>query len=233
MVILNDVKNSDKVTLIVHRKAGAENMEPAVKRGIKSGVHALNNGVIQGHGWIYLMLAREIRNAAITSSHGRESMAMEAAADVMEDVYKTLAINAGQDPIDSLISAKKLLANGTNVEKIVPEKLFNSILERAMEASVSMLRTDEVFSVKPLGGPGNFSSSSGITVYTSDGCPYCTQAKEYLRSKGVSFREVNVSRDPSGVQEMMSVSGQTGTPVTVIKGQAVVGFDRARLDSLL
>mgnify|MGYP003681957836 CR=1 FL=1 len=32
---------------------------------------------------------------------------------------------------------------------------------------------------------------------------------------------------------MIRDSGQTGTPVTVIKGQAVVGFDKARLDSLL
>jgi hypothetical protein len=29
------------------------------------------------------------------------------------------------------------------------------------------------------------------------------------------------------------LGGQTGIPVTIIKGPAVVGFDRARLDSLL
>ena len=233
MVLLNDVKNPNKVTLIVHRKNGIGNMELAVNKGIGNGINALDSGVIPGHGWIYLLMAQKIRNEAVGSSDGRETLAMQAAADVMEDMYKALASNAGQDPIDSLIAAKKMLAQGKDVEKVVPADMFHSIIERAMDSSISMLRTDEVFSMKSLGSAGVSGGSSGITVYTSDGCPYCTQAKAYLSSKGVSFREVNVSRDPSAVQEMMSVSGQTGTPVTVIKGQAVVGFDRARLDALL
>ena len=32
---------------------------------------------------------------------------------------------------------------------------------------------------------------------------------------------------------MINVSGQTGTPVTVIKGEVVVGFDEARLNQLI
>jgi len=42
-----------------------------------------------------------------------------------------------------------------------------------------------------------------------------------------------VGRDPTAAAEMVRLSGQQGVPVTVINGQSVVGFDRARLDQLL
>lgn len=42
-----------------------------------------------------------------------------------------------------------------------------------------------------------------------------------------------MGRDPAAAAEMVRLSGQRGVPVTVINGQPVVGFDRARLDHLL
>ena len=42
-----------------------------------------------------------------------------------------------------------------------------------------------------------------------------------------------MGRDPAAAAEMVRLSGQRGVPVTVINGQPVVGFDRARLDQLL
>jgi S1-C subfamily serine protease len=49
----------------------------------------------------------------------------------------------------------------------------------------------------------------------------------------VKFTEYDVSRDEKAAGEMVAVSGQMGVPVTVIDGQVVVGFDRARLQALL
>lgn len=57
--------------------------------------------------------------------------------------------------------------------------------------------------------------------------------KEYLSRQSISFREVDVARDPAAAAEMVRVSGQQGVPVTVIDGQAVVGFDRSRLDYII
>jgi S1-C subfamily serine protease len=50
---------------------------------------------------------------------------------------------------------------------------------------------------------------------------------------GVSFKEYDVSLDRAAAQEMVDLTGQMGVPVTVIDGQAVIGFDRARLQTLL
>jgi S1-C subfamily serine protease len=57
--------------------------------------------------------------------------------------------------------------------------------------------------------------------------------KEFLSQQAIPFREADVSRDPAAAAEMVRISGQQGVPVTVVDGQVIVGFDRARLTSLL
>jgi glutaredoxin 3 len=71
-----------------------------------------------------------------------------------------------------------------------------------------------------------------VIVYTSPTCPYCTMVKEFLSQRGIDFQERDVSRDRSYAQELVSSTGQMGVPVTIIDGQVVVGFDRARLEQL-
>jgi S1-C subfamily serine protease len=56
--------------------------------------------------------------------------------------------------------------------------------------------------------------------------------KEYLSRHGVSYVEKDVSRDPTAANELIGM-GQRGVPVTMIAGQMVVGYDPARLSSLL
>ena len=56
--------------------------------------------------------------------------------------------------------------------------------------------------------------------------------KEFLHQKGVVFTEKDVSADEQAFDELMKM-GYAATPVTVIDGEAVVGFHRARLEQLL
>jgi glutaredoxin-like YruB-family protein len=64
-------------------------------------------------------------------------------------------------------------------------------------------------------------------------CPYCVRLKDYLRQKGVSFTNVDVSVDRQGQDKMVQLSGQMGVPVTDIDGQIVVGFDKEKIDKLI
>jgi S1-C subfamily serine protease len=57
--------------------------------------------------------------------------------------------------------------------------------------------------------------------------------KEYLSQKGVTFKEIDVSRDQAAAQELVSKTGQRGVPVIVLDGQVVVGFNRPRLAQIL
>lgn len=72
-----------------------------------------------------------------------------------------------------------------------------------------------------------------VTVYSGPGCPACGHLKQYLRTHGVSFREVDIASRPDEAERLRRRSGYMAVPQTDINGRLVVGFDRARLDPLL
>lgn len=72
-----------------------------------------------------------------------------------------------------------------------------------------------------------------VTVYTTPTCPWCGKVKAFLTEKGVSFKEVDVSRDAEAAKKMVELTGQRSVPVTVIGQHAVIGFDRAELERRL
>ncbi len=76
-------------------------------------------------------------------------------------------------------------------------------------------------------------STKTVTVYSTPTCPYCTQVKEYLKSKSVPFTEHNVASDLDARNAMVQKSGQLGVPVIDVDGQVVVGFNRGKLDEIL
>lgn len=72
-----------------------------------------------------------------------------------------------------------------------------------------------------------------VLVFTTPTCPWCVRAKGYLRGRGVPFREVDVSRDPSAARDLVRRTGQMGVPVIEIDGTPIVGFDQSAVDRLL
>lgn len=72
-----------------------------------------------------------------------------------------------------------------------------------------------------------------VVVFSTPTCPWCARLKAYLKEHKIAFRDVDVSRDTAAALEMVRRSGQMGVPQAWIDGQVVVGFDRARVDTLL
>ncbi len=72
-----------------------------------------------------------------------------------------------------------------------------------------------------------------VTVYSTPTCSWCNRLKQHLRKNRIRFADIDVSRDQSAAQMLMSRTGQTGVPQTNIGGQWIVGFDQARIDKLL
>jgi glutaredoxin 3 len=72
-----------------------------------------------------------------------------------------------------------------------------------------------------------------VIVFSSPTCVWCMRAKTYLRTRGVPFRDVDVSRDPAAARNLVRRTGQMGVPVIEIDGRPIVGFDQAQIDSAL
>ena len=60
----------------------------------------------------------------------------------------------------------------------------------------------------------------------------CQAEKEFLSQKGIPFTDKNIRKDPAALAELLKL-GYRATPVTIIDGEIVVGFDRGKLERLL
>jgi glutaredoxin 3 len=63
-----------------------------------------------------------------------------------------------------------------------------------------------------------------ITLYTTEPCGFCRQAKALLQARGVDYREVNLAKNPVGRAELVALTGQMTFPQVVIGQRAIGGF---------
>jgi glutaredoxin len=61
---------------------------------------------------------------------------------------------------------------------------------------------------------------------------FCGKVKEFLSQKGIQYVERDVAHDEEALAELEKL-GILTTPVVVIDGETVVGFNRAELERLL
>lgn len=65
-----------------------------------------------------------------------------------------------------------------------------------------------------------------IQIYTSMWCPYCTQAKRLLKSKGAAFEEIDVTMNAPARAKMTALAGgRTSVPQIFINGDHIGGCD--------
>ena len=67
--------------------------------------------------------------------------------------------------------------------------------------------------------------SGVVLMYTTSWCPYCEQARDLLRSKGIAFTELDVDAEPKLRAEMIERSGQYTVPQIFIGSQHVGGAE--------
>jgi glutaredoxin 3 len=61
-----------------------------------------------------------------------------------------------------------------------------------------------------------------ITMYTTEPCAYCRQAKALLAKRGLSYDEINLAMDAEGRAELAARTGMMTFPQVII-GEALVG----------
>jgi glutaredoxin 3 len=64
-----------------------------------------------------------------------------------------------------------------------------------------------------------------VTIYTTNTCPYCVQAKRLLADKGVGAKEIRVDAEPGKLKEMIEITGRRSVPQIFIGKTHVGGYD--------
>ncbi|WP_096394278.1 thermosome subunit alpha [Halorubrum trapanicum] len=171
-IFVEDVEEAKSVTLIL--RGGTEHVVDEVERAIDDSLGVvrttlLDGQVLPGGGAPEAELALQLRDFA-DSVGGREQLAVEAFADALEVVPRTLAENAGLDPIDSLVDLRSRHDGGEfgagldaytgdvidmEAEGVVePLRVKTQAIESATEAAVMILRIDDVIAAGDLKGGG-------------------------------------------------------------------------------
>ncbi len=175
MTYVGECRSAKSVTFLV--RGGTEHVSDEVKRAVEDAIGdvaaSLRNGrVVAGAGSCEVELVRGLRNYA-NSLAGREQLAVMAFADAIEIIPRTLAENAGIDPIDIMTSLKAAHDKGQKwagvdvfsgkvidawKEGIIePLKIKTQAISSASEVAVMILRIDDVIasgSSKQSGGGG-------------------------------------------------------------------------------
>jgi len=83
----------------------------------------------------------------------------------------------------------------------------------------------DLANVREFPEPALSDSDSPITVYTSASCGYCVAAKNFLKSRGLSWKEVRVDLDPAERQRMVAMARRTSVPQIFVGDTHVGGYD--------
>lgn len=164
MIFVEKCKDPKAVTILI--RGGSEHVIDEVERAMEDAVKgigaALELGkIVAGGGAVEIQLSKELRKHA-ESFKGREQLAINAFANAMEVVPKSLAENAGLDPIDKLALLrsehdKNRLTIGLNVMTgevqdmmalgvIEPLKIKIQAIKSAGEVAEMILRIDDIIS---------------------------------------------------------------------------------------
>ena len=167
-IFVEDVEDAKAVTLIL--RGGTEHVIDEVDRAIEDSLGVvrttLEDGkVVAGGGAPEVELSLALRDYA-DSVGGREQLAVEAFADALEVIPRTLAENAGLDPIDSLVELRADHDGGETTSGLdaytgdtidmaeegvyEPLRVKTQAIESATEAAVMLLRIDDVIAAGDL-----------------------------------------------------------------------------------
>ncbi|MCL5959107.1 MAG: glutaredoxin family protein [Chloroflexi bacterium] len=64
-----------------------------------------------------------------------------------------------------------------------------------------------------------------VIIYTKPGCSHCQAAKEELLREGLEIEEIDVSKSPVALGQMIAIANQRLVPVIVRGDQVIVGHN--------
>lgn len=65
---------------------------------------------------------------------------------------------------------------------------------------------------------------ASVTIYSTDGCPFCAKAKSFLAGKRISYEEIEVLPGSNAWKEMKEKTGSGSLPQILIGDEPVGGY---------
>ena len=175
MTYIKECKSAKAVTLLI--RGGTSHVVDEIERAVKDALGVLaatikSKKIVPGAGATEIELAKELRKYANTLT-GREQLAALAYADSIEIIPRTLAENAGLDPIDVLAELKSRhekekniginVFTGKPIDSVIegiiePLKIKTQAIRSATEVVELILRIDDVIAA----GSGESMKSQGM-----------------------------------------------------------------------
>jgi thermosome len=184
MTFVEECKEPRAVTILI--RGGTEHVVDEAERAFVDAIgvtsSALEDGkAVLGGGTIEIELALALDEYA-KSVGGREQLAIEAFANALEVIPRTLAESAGMDSIDTVVDLKARHQKGQKnfgvdvvnarvaemdkLKVIEPAKVKKQAISSAGEVSEMILRIDDIIASKgkegPAGGPGGMPGGEGM-----------------------------------------------------------------------
>jgi len=163
MVFVEGCKNPRSVSILI--RGGLERFVDEVERAIKDALYVVADvirepKIVAGGGAPELEVAKALREYAV-SVGGREQLAVEAFANAIEVIPRTLAENAGLDPIDILAELRALHekpegkwygvdvfggkpADMLKLDVVEPLIVKFNAIKSAVESAAMILRIDDI-----------------------------------------------------------------------------------------
>jgi thermosome len=172
MTFVTGCKSAKAVSILI--RGASEHVIDEIERGMHDALStvavAIEDGkMTAGGGAAAVEISRELRTFAIKTG-GREQFAIEAFATALEVVPRTLAENAGLDPINTIIEINKAHSDGKKfhgvnvytgqiedmraLNVLEPLRVGTQAIQAATETANMVLRIDDVIASKSGGGGG-------------------------------------------------------------------------------
>jgi len=90
----------------------------------------------------------------------------------------------------------------------------------------------------PPGGTAAPGTTPVVTIYGTSWCGACRSAREYMASHKIPFADKDIEKDAAAASELAAKASKMGiptdrVPVIDVRGRLLLGFDRARIETLL
>jgi glutaredoxin len=74
-------------------------------------------------------------------------------------------------------------------------------------------------------------AAGAVTMYSTEWCGHCKNARKYFAANGISYREIDVEKSDAAAREFRSLGGN-GVPLILVGRKAMSGFDPGSFEAL-